>query len=167
MNGRSRPRSRRRDGSPGHQRTDPAVDASEVTAGVSQKVKAEARSAEDGRPEPIIEIALRGQLGFPNSLLEMQKLRDDTRKATGALHVRIKNHTIPADYLDTPQELDDQGRELLERRVIEDLIHRDKRFAKKLDDISDAVIGAKRMALTDEPAEKIAEFIGLKSCPKP
>jgi DNA repair protein SbcD/Mre11 len=141
-------------------------DPAEVTAGVTKKVAAEARVAEAGRPEPIIEIALRGQLGFPNSLVDMQKIRDETRAATGALHVRIKNHTIPADYLDTPAE-DDQGREILERRVIEDLIARDNRFTTRRSDISDAVIGAKRMALTDEPAEKIAEFIGLKACRTP
>ncbi len=142
-------------------------DSSEVTGGVAKKVSSEARTAEPGRPQPIIEIALRGRLGFPNSLLEMQKIRDETRETTGALHVRIKNHTVPAGYLDTPAEIDDQGRERLERRVIEDLIARDNRYTKRRDVISDAVIGAKRMALTDEPAEKIAEFIGLKSCPKP
>ena len=142
-------------------------DPAEITAGVAKKVAAEARVAEDGHPEPIIEIALRGQLGFPNSLIEMQKIRDETRAATGALHVRIKNHTVPTDYVDIPVEIDDQGREMLERRVIDELITRDNRFTARRSDISDAVIGAKRMALTDEPAEKIAEFIGLKACPKP
>ena len=59
----------------------------------------------------------------------------------------LKNHTVPADYLDTPEEADDLGREHLERRVIEDLIIRDVRFKNRPADISDAVIGAKRMAL--------------------
>ena len=77
--------------------------------------------------------------------------------------MRIKNHTVPAEYLDTRDEVDVIGRERLERRVIEDLIVRDKRFKNRTDDISDAVIGAKRMALGDEPAEKIADFIALKS----
>ncbi len=127
----------------------------------------EARVAEAEKPQPIIEIALRGQLGFPNSLLEMQKIRDEAKAITGALHVRIKNHTVPADYLDTADEPDEAGREQLERRVIEDLINRDNRYKTRADDISDAVIGAKRMALGDDEPQKIAEFIGLKTCPKP
>jgi DNA repair exonuclease SbcCD nuclease subunit len=138
----------------------------EITQGVLSMVASGARSAVPGGPQPIIEIALRGQLGFPNSLLETQKIRDETRSITDALHVRIKNHTVPTDYFETPEELDDPGRERLERRVIDDLILRDTRYAKRREDISDVVIGAKRMALIDEPAEKIAEFIGLKSCPK-
>jgi hypothetical protein len=93
----------------------------------------------------------------------MQKIRDEVKAMTNALHVRIKTHTVPADYLDPTEEADDLGREHLERRVIEDLIVRDKRFKSRALEISDAVIGAKRMALGDEPAEKIADFIALKS----
>lgn len=137
-------------------------DAKDITIDLLDQVKREARVAEDGKPQPIIEIALRGQLGFPNSLVEMQKIRDDVKEMTGALHVRIKNHTVPVDYLDTLDEPDDPGREKLERRVIDDLVFRDNRFKARVEDISDAVIGAKRMALGDEPAEKIADFIALK-----
>jgi len=140
-------------------------DAKDVTEDVLTLVRNEARVSEEGKPQPIIEIALRGQLGFPNSLLEMQKIRDEAKAITDALHIRIKNQTIPADYLDTPNDPDDAGRELLERRVIEDLIGRDNRFKTRVEDISDAVIGAKRMALSDDEPQKIAEFIALKSCP--
>ena len=40
------------------------------------------------------------------------------------------------------------------------LIMRDNRFKGKVDNISDAVIGAKRLALSDEEPGKIAEFLG-------
>jgi DNA repair exonuclease SbcCD nuclease subunit len=143
-----------------------ANDAQQVTAGVIEQVRGEARVAEPIQPQPIIEIALRGQLGFPNSLLEMSKIRDQVKSITGALHVRIKNHTVPADYLDVPEDVDDARRERFERRVIDDLVVRDNRFKDRLENISDAVIGAKRMSLNDEPAEKIAEFIALKTCPR-
>jgi DNA repair exonuclease SbcCD nuclease subunit len=138
------------------------IEANEVTEGVLNEVRTVARPPEPGQPQPIIEIALRGQLGFPNSLIQMQKIRDEARSISGALHVRIKNHTVPAEYRETPDEIDDLGRERLERRVIEDLITRDKRYKTRTEDISDAVIGAKRMALGDEPAEKIVDFIALK-----
>ena len=95
-------------------------------------------------------------------LLELQTIRDETQKITDALHIRIKNHTVPADFVDLTEPGDDSGRELQERRVIEDLISRDNRFKTRSIEISDAVIGAKRMSLGDEPAEKIAEFIAMK-----
>jgi DNA repair exonuclease SbcCD nuclease subunit len=138
-------------------------DAKAVTAAVLAQVTREARAAEPGKPAPIIEIGLRGQLGFPNSTLELAKIRDTVRETTGALHVRVKNHTAPADYLETVDPSDTEDRERLERRVIDDLIVRDSRYKAQHESISDAVIGAKRMALSDEPAERIAEFIRVKS----
>ncbi len=141
-------------------------DAKEITNEVLDLIRKEARAAEIDKPQPIIEIALRGQLGFPNSLLELQKIRDEAKAITGALHVRIKNHTVPLDYLDTT-DADEEGREQLERRVIEDLTVRDARYKTRTDDVVDAIVGAKRMALSDDEPQKIAEFIALKTCPKP
>ncbi|MBK8304003.1 MAG: hypothetical protein IPK98_11595 [Chloracidobacterium sp.] len=77
-------------------------DAKDITIDLLDQVKREARVAEDGKPQPIIEIALRGRLGFPNSLIEMQKIRDEVKEMTGALHVRIKNHTVPSSILTQP-----------------------------------------------------------------
>lgn len=133
--------------------------ATSITRGVLDVVRNSARMAEEDEPEPIIEITLRGQLGIPNSLIESQKIRDEARKMTGALHVRLKNFSVPVEYAVATDLPDDAGRELLERRVVEDLVQRDNRFKLKVGDISDAVIGAKRMALGDEEPEKIAEFL--------
>jgi DNA repair exonuclease SbcCD nuclease subunit len=137
-------------------------DAKKITEAVLAKVKKEARVAEEEEPAPIIEITLRGRLGFPNSLLEMQKIRESALAATGALHIRLKNFSMPVDYAVAPDEGDDVSREKLERVVIEDLISRDNRYKTRIQDVSDAVIGAKRLALTDEPPEKIADFIAVK-----
>lgn len=136
--------------------------AKAITTHVLEMIKTEARVAESDKPQPIIEIALRGQLGFPNSLLELQRIRDESKAITGALHVRIKNHTVPADYLEATDDTEDEGRERLERRVIEGLIVRDNRYKTRPNDIADAVIGAKRMALSDDEPQKIAEFIAQK-----
>ncbi|MFT3744395.1 MAG: DNA repair exonuclease [Pyrinomonadaceae bacterium] len=136
--------------------------AAKITAGVIELVEREARVAEPGKPQPIIEVAFRGQLGFPNSLLEMQKMRDETKALTDALHVRIKNQTIPADYLDANEDAPDEGREHLERCVVSDLVMRDNRFKAFNLSIAEAVIGAKRMALSDDEPAKIADFIAIK-----
>ena len=145
-------------------------DAKEITDGVLAKVSGEARNTSDYANgdtdaiyKPIIEITLRGHLGFPNSLLQIKEIREEAQKMTDALHVRIKNHSAPIEYAVAADLEDDASREKLERRVIEDLIVRDNRFKSNVESISDAVIGAKRMALSDEEPEKIADFIALKT----
>lgn len=138
-------------------------EAKELTEKVLNKVQNEARVAEEGLPKPIVEITLRGHLGFPNSLLELQKIREEILKMTGALHVRVKNHSVPIEYGVAEDLEEDVSREKLERRVIEDLIVRDNRYKLRAPEIAETIIGAKRMALSDEPAEKIVDFIALKT----
>ncbi|MDI1242498.1 MAG: hypothetical protein PSX80_11300, partial [bacterium] len=67
------------------------------------------------------------------------------------------------DYAVAADIEEDATREKLERRVVEDLIVRDNRYKTNVAHISEAVIGAKRLALSDEEPEKIAEFIAQKS----
>ena len=131
----------------------------EVTDGALEMIRSDARAADVGEPAPIVELTMRGQLGFPNSQLEMQKLRDTAREITGALHVRIRNHSVPTEYAVAADVEEDVSREFLERRVVEDLVIRDSRFKGRSRELSDAVVGAKRMALGDDEPEKIAAFI--------
>lgn len=135
----------------------------DVTPAVIDKVRNDFKTVDAGGRAPILEITLRGQLGFPNSLLEMQKIRDSAKTETNAMHVRVRNHSVPIEYAAAVDTAEDVGREVLERRVVEDLIARDKRFSTKRGSISEAVIGAKRLALSDEEPEKIAEFISFKA----
>jgi hypothetical protein len=130
-----------------------------ITEGVLDTVRKEARVAEQGQPAPIIEITLRGQLGFPASLIETKIIRKEAEKLTGALHIRMKNVAVPVEYAVADDLPDDASRERLERRVVEDLVMRDSRFKARFANVSDAVIGAKRLALGDEEPAKIAEFI--------
>jgi DNA repair exonuclease SbcCD nuclease subunit len=138
------------------------IEPKDVTEGVLNRVKLEVDSFENSPIEPIVEITLRGHLGFPNSLLELQKIREEVQKMTNALHVRLKNHTAPVEYAVAADLEEDASREKLERRVIEDLIVRDNRYKTRAVEMAEAVIGAKKMALSDEPTEKIVDFIALK-----
>ena len=133
------------------------ADAVDLTRDLLEKVSREARR--NSEIAPIIEITLRGQLGFPNSLIETKRIRTEARKETGALHVRLKNVSVPVEYAVAADMPEDASREHLERRVVEDLILRDNRFKTKVDAISDAVIGAKRLALGGEEASQIAEYL--------
>ncbi len=137
-------------------------DALEITEKVLDLVENQAQIYETDSPQPIVEITLRGHLGFPNSLLEINKIRDEVQKLTNALHVRIKNHTAPVEYAVAADLEEDVSREKLERRVIEDLIIRDNRYKLRAVEMAEAVVGAKRMALSDESADKIVDFIALK-----
>jgi exonuclease SbcD len=136
------------------------VNGEEITAAVLEKFEYEGKRSVDGKPAPIIELTLRGILGLPNSQLELKKIRDEAKKITGALHVRIRNHTTPLDYSGRDTADDAAGRELIERRVVEELIIRDNRYKTQADEIAGLVIGVKRDALNDESPEKIAEAIG-------
>jgi DNA repair exonuclease SbcCD nuclease subunit len=131
----------------------------EITEAVLLKFEYEGKRAEAGKPAPIIEVTLRGILGLPNSQLELKKIRDDARKITGALHVRIRNHTTPLDYTGRELPDDQESRERIERRVVEELVIRDNRFKTRADEMAKLVISAKRDALNDESPEKIAESI--------
>jgi DNA repair exonuclease SbcCD nuclease subunit len=133
--------------------------SSDITAGVLELVRKSARVAESGMPAPIIEITLHGQLGFPASLIESKTIRKEAQELTNALHIRLKNVAVPIEYAVAADVEDDASREHLERRVVEDLVARDSRFKSQAGEISDIVIGAKRLALGDEEPEKIAEFI--------
>ena len=138
------------------------AETKDITDGVLEKVKREGRLSEEHSPKPIIEITLRGHLGFPNSLLETQKIREESQKLTDALHIRLKNHTAPIEYAVAADVGADISREQLERRVVEDLIIRDNRYKVRAEEMAEAVIGAKRMALSDETPDKIVDFIALK-----
>lgn len=139
------------------------ADTKDLTEAALNTVEREAHRAEAGKAQPIIEIILKGQLGFPNSVLELTEIRERAKEITGALHVRIKNNSVPVDYAVAADIEEDASREQLERRVVEDLIFRDNRYKSNMLDISEAVIGAKRLALSDEEPEKIADFISQKT----
>ena len=131
----------------------------EITAAVIEKFENEGKRAFEGKPAPIIELTLRGVLGLPNSQLELKKIRDAAMRITGALHIRIRNNSVPLDYTGREVADDQEGRERIERRVVEELVIRDNRFKTRADEIAGLVIGVKRDTLNEEAPEKIAETI--------
>jgi DNA repair exonuclease SbcCD nuclease subunit len=141
-----------------------AVDAEAVYAGVMEKVEREARKhdPESDDPAPIIEISLKGQLGFKNSLLEISRMREEAQRRTRALHVIMRNQSVPVEYA-VAAGMDAQApRHERERRIIEDLIARDNRYKHRARDIAELVIESKRLALSNEPPDKIIDLIAQK-----
>ena len=112
--------------------------------------------------KPIIELSLRGQLAFKNSLLQLNDLKDQATEELQPLGLIINNKTIPkqlAVAMDLSHEAPRSEREL---RVIEDLIRPDPRFGARAPEIAAIVVEAKRMALESEPAERILALIEEK-----
>jgi DNA repair protein SbcD/Mre11 len=139
------------------------AETTEITEKLLQDVKDKIDIHTDAdKPQPIVEITLRGHLGFPNSLLEIPRIRDEAKQLINALHVRVRNHSAPIEYAVAADVSEDVTREKLERRVVEDLIIRDNRYKMRAEEMAEAVIGAKRMALGEETPEKIVDFIALK-----
>jgi DNA repair protein SbcD/Mre11 len=141
-----------------------AEDADAVYAGVMALIEREARQhdASEDKPAPIIEITLRGQLGFKNSLLPLNRMRDEAREKTNALHVMLRNQSVPVEYA-VAAGMDAQApRHERERRIIEDLIARDNRYKGRAREIAELVIETKKQALSNESPDKILELIAQK-----
>jgi DNA repair exonuclease SbcCD nuclease subunit len=143
------------------------VDAKAVHEGALEKVRLEARRhTEDSvGPAPIIELSLRGHLGFKNSELDLARLRDEAREWTGALHVMVRNQSVPVEYAVAAGLDADTSRVIRERRIIEDLIARDTRFRDRAREMAELVLDAKHFALSDRTAEDILELIEQKFDP--
>jgi DNA repair exonuclease SbcCD nuclease subunit len=146
-----------------------AEDPEAVRAGVIEKVRREARrhDEESGDPAPIIEISLRGHLGFKNSLLDLAAIREEARQLTGALHIMLKNQSVPVEYAVAAGLDADTSRQERERRIVEDLIARDNRYRDRSREMAELVLEAKRRALGDDTPADILELIEQKLGPRP
>lgn len=138
-----------------------ATDAEAVHAGVLDMVRRESRIHDENsrRPAPIIEITLKGHLGFPNSLLDINRMRDEALEYTRALHVMVRNQTVPVEYavaagLDTETSRDER-----ERRIISDLVARDVRYSDRAEEIAALIIETKQFALSDKSPAEILDLI--------
>lgn len=145
-----------------------AEDQNEVHERLMEKVRNEVtpHDPESDGPAPIVEINLRGHLGFKNSLLDMRRMREEALAHTGALHVMLKNQSVPVEYAVAAGLDADTSRAHRERRIVEDLIARDNRFRDRAGEMAEVVLEAKRRALGGEPPEAILELIEQKVEPR-
>jgi len=141
-----------------------AEDAETVFAGVMEMIERQARKFDESSdaPQPIIEIGLKGHLGFKNSLLEISRMRDEARERTGALHVIMRNQSVPVEYAVAAGLDAEAPRHERERRIIEDLILRDNRYKSRAKEMAELVVESKRLALTGEAPDKILDLIAQK-----
>ncbi len=108
---------------------------------------------------PVIELSLRGQLGFKNALLELNQIRDEIKKEFNPMLVMVRNQTVPVEYAVAAGMGEHVSRGERERRVIEDLISRDARFGTQASEMAELILEAKRMALGEETPGGISHMI--------
>ncbi len=135
----------------------------EVTEGIIEQVKREVSPRQSRESEPIVEITLRGHLGFQTSLLELDEIRAKVNELTQALQVRVKNNTVPVEYAIAAGLSQTATREERERHVIEGLVTQNNQFKHRATEMAEVVIGTKKMILGEEDAEKILDFISMKT----
>lgn len=119
-------------------------------------------STESDSLPPVIELSLRGQLGFKNSLLELPRIRDEIKKEFKPLLVMVRNQTIPVEYAVAAGLSENVSRSERERRIVEDLISRDARFRDQATDFASLILEAKRLALGNEKPARLVEMIESK-----
>ena len=107
----------------------------------------------------MIELTLRGQLGFKNALLELSRIRDEIKKEFNPMLVMVRNQTVPVEYAVAAGMGEHVSRGERERRVIEDLISRDARFGSQASEMAGLIIEAKRMALSEDTPRGISQMI--------
>jgi DNA repair exonuclease SbcCD nuclease subunit len=136
-------------------------DPDEVRAEIHEVLTAQslASNYEDADMRPIIELTLRGQLGFKNSLLRLDKVKERVMEEINPLGVIINNKTVPKQMAVAMDLARDAPRSEREMRVLEDLIKPDPRFTLRAAEIAALVVEAKRLALEGEAPEKILRLI--------
>lgn len=141
-----------------------AQNAAQISSEVLEKIKNEVTPHDKStkKPAPIIEIVLRGHLGFKNSLLELDKITAEVKEWTNALHVRVKNHSAPVEYAVAATLDPEAPRDERERRVVRDLIASDNRYRTAAAEMAEIVVQTKHMALSDEEPEKIYNYLNVK-----
>src|SRR5215216_1196378 len=133
----------------------------EIRAEVFEVLRREcaAESEVEDEMRPIIELTLRGQLAFKNSLLRLDKLKEQAVEELKPLGLIINNKTIPKQLAVAIDMSRDAPRSEREFRVLEDLIKSDSRFGARASEIAAVVVEAKRLALDGESPEKILKLI--------
>jgi DNA repair exonuclease SbcCD nuclease subunit len=120
------------------------------------------RQDETDDPAPVVELSLRGHLGFKNSLLEINCIRDEIKTEFNPLLAIVRNQTVPVEYAVAAGLSEHVTRAERERRVVEDLISRDARFRERAVPMTGLILEAKRLALGDESPQTITELIEQK-----
>jgi len=108
---------------------------------------------------PVVDIVIDGVLTFDPSLLNLRDVEVLATQSLEAAFVQVKNFTIRRQLTvngeDEVMDGQEQPREIVEKRVLEQLLRDDNRFSDHSDAWADIAVTLKNMALVPEPPERI------------
>ena len=134
------------------------------TANLELKNFAMRESAHNGDDlAPIIEITLTGTIGFKNSLLELNQIRDEVMETTSPMCVIFRNESIPREFADASEIAKIVSRTEREQAVLEKLVALDTRYRDRSEDLAKLILEAKRQLLEDEDEEKVFALLEQRS----
>lgn len=111
--------------------------------------------------EPVVDVILDGVLTFDPSLLDIAAIEELARASLEARIVQVKNFTVRRDAVVDGDENDpgmqEQPREEVERRVLQQLLSADSRFVDRAEEWADAAITLKNMANVPEAPDRIVD----------
>jgi DNA repair exonuclease SbcCD nuclease subunit len=106
-----------------------------------------------GIDKPVLTVVLTGLLRFPRALFNTDELSDRLWAITGALLVRIMDQTTAEER--TIETREDQPRVEMERQILDELAHGDKRLEGRESTFSTLALHLKDGVLRGETAEAI------------
>jgi len=132
-----------------------------VGRGILDLIERESRGLEmaGDHDRPILEITVRGQLGFKNSMLRLDKIKDQALGQFNLMGLIINNKTVPKQLAVAVDVSHDAPRLEREAKVIEDLIKPDPRFRDRASEIASLIVEVKRLTLEKEGPEKMFKLI--------
>ncbi|HEY6329906.1 MAG TPA: exonuclease SbcCD subunit D [Blastocatellia bacterium] len=132
-----------------------------IREAILKVVQAECAEIQNVDPDqkPIIEITLTGQLAFKNSVLRLDKLKEQAMEQFKPMGLMINNKTVPRQLAVASLLPPDASRSERELRIIEDLIRPDSRFADRAAELAAMIVEVKRLTLEREGPEKVFDLI--------
>ncbi len=106
---------------------------------------------------PIVELRIRGQLGFERLDLDIRKLQQQLQDMSNALIFLLKNEADSVVY-QSPLS-DDANRLEIEREVYRDLVEANNTYRKRAEAIARGLMGLKDMQLEGRTEADLHEFI--------
>ena len=112
----------------------------------------------DGDQErPVVDVVLRGTLGFQRAALDQPALVELVRERYDALHARV---TLEVDVIPAPGETARTGtRQQIERDVVHDLLVQQPGLAHEADTLADHTLALKRAVLEGQDQEALAAIV--------
>lgn len=114
-----------------------------------------------GLSQPVVELALYGNLPFDRSALDLAGLKELVVQHFSPLVSLVKNQTQPTEFqIDITEGI---TRPQLERQILADLFLRDDRFSGQRDAWADLAISLKTLALTNASPDAILEELDVRA----